>query len=186
MSETPATEPGDPPQRGRLGVLFNVAVAATLVAVLIGYACYLQVREGTAAVVTRFGQPVRSLAEPGPYFKLPWPIEDARVFDVRKRVFNTPYTATLTRDRRSVVLLTYVVWRVEEPLRFLQAVGDESAAAVKLDGMVTAAKNTLMGRYDLSALVSINAEDIQTPEIEAAILRDVRGRAAEEFGIAIE
>lgn len=155
-------------------------------AVLAGYACYVQVDEGTAVVVTRFGQPVRSISEPGPYFKLPWPIEDARVFDVRKRVFNTPYTATLTRDRRNVVLLTYVVWRIADPLLFLQSVGDESAAATKLDGMVTAAKNTLMGRYDLSALVSTNAEQIRTPEIESAILSEVQDRSADKFGIDIE
>lgn len=169
-----------------LSILVNVTVALILVAILLGYACYLQVREGSAAVVTRFGQPVRAITEPGPYFKLPWPIERARVFDLRKRVFNTPYTATLTRDRRNVVLLTYVVWNIDQPERFLQSVGDESSAAAKLDGMVTAAKNTLMGRYDLSALVSTDPKQIQTPEIEAAILNEVQGRAADKFGINIQ
>lgn len=176
---------GQPPKR-TLAVLLNVVVALILVTSLVGYACYLQVREGSAAVVTRFGEPVRSIEEPGPYFKLPWPIEDARIFDMRKRVFNTPYTATLTRDRRNVVLLTYVVWQIEDPRRFLQSVGDETAASAKLDGMVTAAKNTLMGRYDLSALVSTDPEQIKTPEIEAEILTEVQGRAAEKFGIEIE
>ncbi|WP_146369289.1 protease modulator HflC [Symmachiella macrocystis] len=174
-----------PPSR-MLAVLFNLGFALILVTILIGYACYLQVREGTAVVVTRFGEPVRSITEPGPYFKLPWPIEDTRKFDMRKRVFNTPYTATLTRDRRNVVLLTYVVWRIADPQLFLQSVGDETAASAKLDGMVTAAKNTLMGRYDLSALVSTAPEQIQTPEIESAIVGEVQGIAAEKFGIDIE
>lgn len=186
MNDEQQHKTSDQPPRRRLAGLLNVLVAIILVTILIGYACYLQVREGSAAVVTRFGEPVRSISEPGPYFKLPWPIEDARVFDMRKRVFNTPYTATLTRDRRNVVLLTYVVWQIEDPQQFLQSVGDEGAASAKLDGMVTAAKNTLMGRYDLSALVSTNAEEIQTPEIEAAILNEVRDRAADKFGIGIE
>lgn len=164
----------------------NIAIGLTLVAILVGYTCYLQVREGTAAVVTRFGEPIRSITEPGPYFKFPWPIEDARSFDMRKRVFNTPYTATLTRDRRNVVLLTYVVWQINNPKLFLQSVGDESAASVKLDGMVTAAKNTLMGRYDLSALVSTDASKIRTSEIEAAILSEVQSIASEKFGIDIQ
>ncbi|QDT36658.1 protease modulator HflC [Stratiformator vulcanicus] len=168
------------------GTLSRWLIATTLVALLVGYACYLQVPEGRAAVVTRFGQPVRELVEPGPYFKLPWPVEDARLIDMRKRVFNTPYTATLTRDRRNVVLLTYVVWRVAEPELFLQSVGDEKAAAAKLDGMVTAAKNTLMGRYDLSALVSTDPSNIKTSEIEAGIESDVQSVAAEKFGIAVE
>ena len=186
MNDEQQIETRDRPPRRKLAVLFNAGVALALVSILVGYACYLQVREGTAAVVTRFGEPVRSVTEPGPYFKLPWPIEDSRMFDMRKRVFNTPYTATLTRDRRNVVLLTFVVWRVQDPLVFLQSVGDETAAAAKLDGMVTAAKNTLMGRYDLSALVSTDAQQIRTPEIESAIVSEVQGVAAEKFGIKIE
>lgn len=174
------------PPRSKLAVLFNICVGLVLVTLLVGYTCYLQVREGTAAVVTRFGEPVRSITEPGPYFKLPWPIEDAKVFDMRKRVFNTPYTATLTRDRRNVVLLTYVVWNIENPQLFLQSVGDATAAATKLDGMVTAAKNTLMGRYDLSALVSTDSQQIQTPEIESEIVAEVKSIASEKFGINVE
>ena len=95
--EQQAVPTSNPPPRSKLAVLVNVFVGLILVALLVGYTCYLQVREGTAAVVTRFGEPVRSITEPGPYFKLPWPIEDARSFDMRKRIFNTPYTATLTR-----------------------------------------------------------------------------------------
>ena len=186
MSDEQQSNTNDQSPRSKAAILFNLGVALVLVTLLVGYACYLQVREGTAAVVTRFGEPVRSITEPGPYFKLPWPIEDARVFDMRKRVFNTPYTATLTRDRRNVVLLTYVVWRIEDPRLFLQSVGDETAASAKLDGMVTAAKNTLMGRYDLSALVSTDAQQIKTPEIEDAIVSDVQTVASEKFGINIE
>ena len=183
--EQPFDASGEPPRR-KLSILFNTSVALVLVTILVGYACYLQVREGTAAVVTRFGEPVRSITEPGPYFKLPWPIEETRTFDMRKRVFNTPYTATLTRDRRNVVLLTYVVWQIEDPQLFLQSVGDEVAASAKLDGMVTAAKNTLMGQYDLSALVSTDAGQIQTPEIESAIVSEVQDVAADKFGISIQ
>lgn len=186
MNEEQHTLPEDNPQRNKLVVVFNIFVGVILLTLLVGYMCYLQVREGTAAVVTRFGEPVRSITEPGPYFKLPWPIEDTRTFDMRKQVFNTPYTATLTRDRRNVVLLTYVVWRIENPKLFLQSVGDEAAASAKLDGMVTAAKNTLMGRYDLSALVSIDTEKIRAPEIESEIVSEVKEIASEKFGINVE
>lgn len=186
MSEEQQNLTPEPFRRSKLAVLVNMLVGLVLVMLLVGYMCYLQVREGTAVVVTRLGEPVRTITEPGPYFKLPWPIENARSFDMRKQIFNTPYTATLTRDRRNVVLLTYVVWRVEDPKLFLQSVGDETAASTKLDGMVTAAKNTLMGRYDLSALVSTNAQQIRTPEIESAIVSEVKDVAADKFGINIE
>jgi membrane protease subunit HflC len=186
VNEEQLTLTTEPPRRSKLAILFNIIVGLTLVTLLVGYMCYLQVREGTATVVTRFGEPVRSITEPGPYFKFPWPIEEARTFDMRKQVFNTPYTATLTRDRRNVVLLTYVVWQIEDPKLFLQSVGDVASASTKLDGMVTAAKNTLMGRYDLSALVSTDSQKIRTPQIESEIVADVKDIASEKFGINIE
>lgn len=186
MNDELQSDTGQRPPRRKTAVLFNVGFAIILLSILVGYACYLQVREGTAAVVTRFGEPVRNIIKPGPYFKLPWPIDDVRTFDMRKQIFNTPYTATLTRDRRNIVLLTYVVWRIENPHLFLQSVGDETAASAKIDGMVTAAKNTLMGRYDLSALVSTDVDQIQTPEIESAIVSEVQDIASEKFGIDIE
>ena len=136
-------------------------------------------------VVTRFGKPTRQLMEPGAYFKLPWPIEDARVVDLRQHVFNTPYTATLTRDRRNVVLSTFVVWDVSDPLLFLQSAGTVEAVSAKIDGMVTAAKNTRMGGYDLSALVSTDPAQLQTEQIEQQLLQDVQEDAQDKFGIHI-
>ena len=102
------------------------------------------------------------------------------------RLYNTPYTATLTRDQKNVILLTYVVWRVEDPLLFLQSLGAPEAAEQKLDGMVAASKNFHLGRYELSALVATTPGAIQTEAIERAILGDIAPSAREKFGMAIE
>jgi membrane protease subunit HflC len=113
-------------------------------------------------------------------------VERVHQIDVRRRVYNTPYTATLTRDQKNVILLTYAVWRVEDPLLFLQSLGTAEAAEQKLDGMVAASKNFHLGRYDLAALVSTTPGAIQTEAIEQAILADVGQSALSKFGIAIE
>lgn len=173
------------PTGGVLGVLTRTLFALLLVALLAAQSSYFAVREGEAAIITRFGQPVREVTQPGPHFKWPWPIEQARPVDLRWRVFNTPYTATLTRDRKNVILLTYVAWRVEKPLLFLQSVGDLNAAERKLDGMVTAAKNIRVGDHDLSALLSVNPGELRADEIEQAILDDVKTQASEKFGVGV-
>jgi len=163
----------------------RIGLGISIFLLLVAYPCYVQVSEGTSVVVTRFGKPTRQLVEPGAYFKLPWPIEDARVVDLRQHVFNTPYTATLTHDRRNVVLSTFVVWNVADPLLFLQSAGSVEAVSAKIDGMVTAAKNTRMGGYDLSALVSTNPAQLQTEHIEQQLLEDVQQDALDKFGIQI-
>ena len=176
-----------PPSERSWGQLaFNIGLAIVIVGLLITYSMVLQVSEGTNAVVTRFGNPVREVTEPGLHWKAPVPIEQAHVIDMRKRIFNTPFTATLTKDRKNVIILTYVVWRVEEPLLFLQSVGTPEMAENKLKGMVTYQKNFHFGNYDLSALISTDKEQIQTPNIEKAILESVQPGALEKFGIAVE
>jgi membrane protease subunit HflC len=105
---------------------------------------------------------------------------------MRNRFFNTPFTATFTRDRRNVVLLSYVVWSVADPLLFFQSLGTLESAEQKLDGMVTAGKNFHFGRYDLTAIVSTNQQDIQLEQIEQAIWDDVREPALAKFGVRVQ
>jgi membrane protease subunit HflC len=167
-------------------MLLRIVLAVAVVALIVASSMYFQVSEGYQAVVTRFGDPVRSLHQAGLAWKWPWPIERVHQIDVRRRLYNSPYTATLTRDQKNVILLTYAVWRVEDPLLFLQSLGTPEAAEQKLDGMVAASKNFHLGRYDLSALVSTTPDAIQTERIEQAILDDVAPSALEKFGIAIE
>ncbi len=176
-------------KRSAAALLWRVLLAAVVVGLIVAYSMYFQVSEGYNAVVTRFGDPVRSLHEPGLAWKWPWPVERVHQIDVRRRVYNTPFTATLTRDQKNVILLTYAVWRVEDPLLFLQSLGTAEAAEAaeqKLDGMVAASKNFHLGQYDLSSLVSTTPGAIQTEAIEEAILADVGPSALSKFGIAIE
>ena len=180
------TAPVTPARTGLFALLGRIVFAALVAGLLIAYGTYFSVSEGQAAVVTRLGEPVREISEAGPYWKWPWPIEQVHFLDARMKVFNTPFTATFTRDKRGVILLTYVGWRVEKPLLFLQAAGSPEVAEKKLDGMVTAAKNFHMGRYDLSALVSTQPGAIKASEIEQAILDDVRGPMLDKFGIRVE
>jgi membrane protease subunit HflC len=140
--------------------------------------------EGHLAVVTRFGRPRAVLAAAGAHAKLPWPFEKAHLIDARKQLWNTRFAETLTRDQKNVVLRTYVVWSVADGQRFLEAVGTPRAAEGHLDSIVTNAKNALLGRYPLSALVSTKKESLQLDAIERALSADAR-KAAKRYGIAV-
>ncbi len=173
--------------RTSLATLFGRVLLACLVTgLLLAYGAYFSVSEGQAAVVTRFGAPVREISKAGPYWKWPWPIEQVHLIDARMKLFNTPFTATFTEDKRGVILLTYVAWRVEKPLLFLQAAGRPEVAEQKLDGMVTAAKNFHLGRFKLAALVSTQPDALKATEIEQSILTDVRAPMLEKFGVRVD
>jgi membrane protease subunit HflC len=144
------------------------------------------VREGSAALVTRFGHPVRADTRAGLHWKLPWPIDQASLLDMRRRVYETGQTEMLTRDKKNVIARTFVVWRIGNPLAFTQAVGSESGANGKLDGLLTNAAIGTLGGHDLSALVSTNPSDLQVDQIESELLSSTAPMALRSYGVTIE
>src|SRR6202040_1434181 len=148
--------------RAIVGTLALLAIIIQATAVVVG--------EGQAVLVTRFGRPLRAATQAGLHVKLPWPIDEASVLDMRRRVYETGHTEMLTRDKKNIIARTFVVWRIGEPLAFTQAIGSEGGAEAKLDGLLTNAAIGTLGGHDLSALVSTNASDLQVDQIESELL----------------
>ena len=103
-------------------------------------------------------------------------------------MLETSFTETLTRERKNIILLNYAVWNIDDPLEFLQALqgaADLQIAETLLDGIITDAKNAVMGNYDLSALVSANEEDLDIEGIEQDIHTLVSQAAEEQLGVNV-
>lgn len=167
-------------------VLTRVLIAAVVVT-LLGFALFsFQVASNESAVLTRFGSPVRTLKEPGLYFKWPWPVDTVHRFDTRLAFYDTRISEALTQDKRNVILPVFLAWRVADPLKFLQALGTPAAAPTKLDSLATSARNALLGRYDFQELVSTDPARLKLAEFEQRLTEAIRPNALAAFGIAIE
>jgi membrane protease subunit HflC len=164
--------------RAGVGTLALLAIAFHATAVV--------VREGSAVLVTRFGRPLRADTGAGLHFKLPWPVDQATTLDMRRRVYETGHTEMLTRDKKNVIVRTFVVWRIGDALAFTQAVGPKGAAEAKLDGLLTNAAIATLGAHDLSAMVSTNPADLQVDRIESELLASTEPVARQSYGVAIE
>jgi membrane protease subunit HflC len=164
------------------------AVVGTLaLAAILFYATAVVVREGQAVLVTRFGRPLRFATQAGLHWKLPWPVDQASWLDMRRRVYETGHTEMLTRDKKNVIVRTFVVWRIGDVLAFTQAIGaDGSAAEGKLDGLLTNAAIGTLGEHDLSALVSTREQDLKVDQIEAELLAATAPVARQSYGVEIE
>ena len=163
------------------------AVVGSLgLAAIIFYAMAIVVAEGQAVLVTRFGRPLRAATETGLHWKLPWPIDRAEWLDMRRRVYETGHTEMLTRDKKNIIARTFVVWRIGDPLAFIQAIGNETGAEGKLDGLLTNAAIGTLGGHDLSALVSTNPDDLQVDQVESELLASTAPVAMRSYGVNIE
>jgi membrane protease subunit HflC len=161
-------------------------VGAIALGAIFFYGTALVVREGQAVLVTRFGRPVRTDVRAGLHWKLPWPVEQVTWLDMRRRVYETGHTEMLTRDKKNVIVRTFVVWRVGNVLAFVQAVGSRREAEGKLDGLLTNAAIATLGEHDLSAVVSTNVKDLQVDQIERQLLAATVPVARRSYGIAID
>lgn len=168
-------------QRWLRGIAGSLALAA-----IVFYAMAVVVTEGQTALIMRFGRPVRAATTAGLHWKLPWPIDQASLLDMRRRVYETGHTEMLTRDKKNVIARTFVVWRIGDPLTFAQAIGKESGAESKLDGLLTNAAIGTLGGHDLSALVSTNPADLQVDQIESELMSATAPVAMRSYGVAID
>jgi membrane protease subunit HflC len=136
--------------------------------------------------VTRFGKPVRADSGAGLHWKLPWPVDEATWLDMRRRVYEGGHTEMLTRDKKNVIVRTFIVWRIADILTFAQAVGPESEAEEKLDGLLTNAAIATLGGHDLSAIVSTKVDDLRVDAIEEELLAATAPGARQNYGVEIE
>ncbi len=160
--------------------------ALLLIAILGFYGFTFSIREGYGAIVTRFGEITLESDEAGLYGKLPWPFDQVISLDLRVQMLDSGYTETLTRDKRNIILQTYMVWQIEDLSLFYKSIGDMDVASNYLNDLLANAKNGVMGGYDLSSLVSTDETLIQLDEIESALLEAVATPALENYGISVQ
>ena len=159
---------------------------ALIVAAIIGFFGFtFKVNEGQCAVVTRFGAPRAEITQAGMYPRLPWPFENVSTYDGRKQYMDSGYLETLTHDKKNVIMQTYAIWSIDDPLKYYTSVGDAALAEKYLSDLITNSKNGTMGSYDLTALVSMAESDIKIGEIEDKMMKDVSSKALAQYGIKV-
>src|SRR5262245_64400587 len=120
-------------------------------ALILGYRTFLTVQETEFVLVTQFGRPLYMIGQAGLHFK--WAFQSASYFDRRLRIYNPRPSEFLTRDKKNIVVDSYVAWKIQNPDRFLQSVGDPLAAEMRLHDIVWCVLFEEIVGYDMDLLV---------------------------------
>jgi len=92
----------------------------------LAFNCFVLITEQQRGVVLRFGEVSRVL-QPGPHFKLPWPVETVtKVNATAIKTFSTS-VPVLTRDENIVQVDINVQYRVSDPQKYLFGTRDADA-----------------------------------------------------------
>jgi membrane protease subunit HflC len=157
-----------------------------IVTILILYFTLFQVRETESALVTTFGEPTRQRIDPGWYFKWPAPIQDVYKFDSRMRVLEAEIGETTTKGAVPIIVNTYVVWKIAEPLEFFNSVGTVHEAQRYLRSQISDTQNRVVGEHNFSEFVNSDKSKIRIAEIENQMLRSLRSAVRTDYGIEIK
>jgi len=130
------------------------------------------------AVVLQLGEPVRTVREPGLYFKVPF-IQSVIYFDNRLLDYDASPKELLTRDKQQLVVDNYTRWRIVDPLQFYRAVHDESGAQSRLDDIIYSNLRENFGRQTLEQIVSRKGGELMEDITKSS---DERSR---DYGIEI-
>ncbi|MBW1809408.1 MAG: protease modulator HflC [Deltaproteobacteria bacterium] len=161
----------------------KLVVFIIVVLILLGvYSSGFQIPEGYSAVVTRFGRPVKVTDEAGLYWKFPAPIERIHLIDHRISLLRPPALELLTADKRNIMVEVFVVYQVDDPLRYLVGAGTPLVAEAHLLDMVLAHLGAQVGKRDFLTFLG-NQDIIQ--EIISNVTQKVDQKSQTNLGIGI-
>lgn len=151
--------------------LLTVIIGAVLILIFALLLFVYQVRQSEVAVVTTFGKPTGDIAQPGAYFKWPWPIQKVYKFDQRVQNFEDKYSENLTSDNNNLLTSVYVGWKITDAKSFFPkfAGGNVPAAQRMLESILRSAKSATIGKHPLSEFVNANPQDLKFTAIEQEI-----------------
>src|SRR5271156_116891 len=141
-----------------------LALVALLVVVFIALdASLFTVDQTQQVLITQFGNPVRLIRKPGLYVKIPF-VQTVIPFDKRLLTVEFPGRPgddITLGDQRRLIVDSFVVFRIKDPLRFYQAVGPEQfGIQSRLNSIVISSLRRVLGNNQLLDVLSAKREQI--------------------------
>jgi len=158
---------------------FVILVATILVALLLSNMFLYQVRYDQVAVRTTFDRADESSVQdaPGLKWRWPWPINKVSLYSKRLQVLDDKIEELQTADGKSVIIKTYLTWRIADPLAFYVTLKDPTEANRQMASQLREIRG-LISNYDFDELVNVDRSKLKL----AAIEEEATGRSTRHCG----
>jgi len=130
------------------------------------------------AIVVQLGEPVRTVQEPGLYFKLPL-IQNVLYFDKRLLAYDASPREVLTKDKQQLVVDNFSRWRIRDPLQFYRSVRNEAGGQSRLDDVIYSIVRESLGRHTLREIMNE-----KRTEVMAEVTKESDAKAR-DYGIEV-
>ena len=192
-------------QEKKKGLLKTLIIVLIVIVLGIISSGLYVVHQNEYVTVRRFGKIISIEQNPGLYFKVPF-VDDTQTISGRIVLYDIPSSDVITKDKKSMITDTYVLWRVSDPRKYVQTLNALSARAEerieasvynatknvissmtqdeviaargdKLTDMITEQANSDIGGYGISIIQSqIKTLDLPNDNKEAVYQRMISER----------
>jgi membrane protease subunit HflC len=153
-------------------------IALLLVLSIMG-GVFFTTRANEYSVVRQFGKVVRVQDEPGLSVKIPF-LQTVSTLPKTEMLYDLAVSDVLTSDKKSMVADSFVLWRISDPLKFIQTLsGSIANAEYRIDTVVYNSLKTVIS--------SMKQEDVisgRDGELAASIMENV-GTTFDKYGITV-
>jgi modulator of FtsH protease HflC len=158
---------------------WGLTAAWIVLLVLVGFSSLYTISETEQVLITQFGKPVSGvIGTPGLHMKTPF-VQVVHRFDKRWLEYDGDPNEIPTKDKKYIWVDTYARWRISDPLRFYQAVGDEIGGQSRLDDIVDGQTRNAIASFDLiEAVRSTNRPFEITGELAGIGSEEAAGQIA--------
>ena len=153
-------------------------VAALLVICIMG-GCFVVTQQNEYTIVKQFGAVVRIIDEPGLRLKMPF-IQSTSTLPKTEMLYDLAVSDVITSDKKSMVADSFVLWRISDPLKFIQTLsGNLANAEYRIDTVVYNSLKTVISSLKQEDVIS--GRDGEPAEL---IMKNV-GSTFENYGITV-
>ncbi len=145
---------------------------------------FYQVDEREYVVITQFGEPIKAIKTAGLNWKWPDPIQSVNRYNNKLMTYEMGETEYLTEDKKNVMIDSYVVWKIDDPIKYMRTVKNRMGAETRLEDILSSEIGIGAGKYDLSSLISIHPEKIKFGRMIGEVKEEIFQKA-KDYGIKV-
>ncbi|MDR2401335.1 MAG: protease modulator HflC [Deferribacteraceae bacterium] len=153
-------------------------IAASAVILIAVFMLFYTVDNTETVIITRLGKPVRVVGEAGLHLMIPF-VESKSAVTKRLMYYTSKPSQVITKDKKSILIDNYCVWRVKDPLKLRLAVVNERGATQRIDDVIYAGLRVELAKHDLIEIINESRRKI----MDAVTV--IAKEKAEEFGVEI-
>lgn len=157
----------------------TVGIGIVVVLLIVAFNSAFVIKENQYGIVKEFGKIEKVISNPGLYFKLPV-IQEVDTVSKELLLYDIPKSDVITKDKKSMIVDSFVLWRITDPKVFAQTLNTSTNNAEgRIDVAVYNAIKSVISSMTQSDIIAARGQEL-TDYIMANVSSSI-----DQYGIEI-